>query len=422
MGNKINKKSDTFCILPWIHLHTWPNGDVYPCCIGPFWQKLGNLKDAKLEDYWNSDPMKDIRKKMLNGEKHNFCTKCYEQETKGVYSPRVSANDKFKHHIDKALETTDETGHNSDFNLKYWDFRFSNLCNMKCRICGSGCSSKWYEDEKLLYGINSNKSALTHVDDYSIEKLENYIDRFINDVEEVYFAGGEPLIMDEHYFILEKLITNNRTDVRLRYNTNLSILQYKKWNLIELWSKFAEKSYENVDIYASIDGIGKQAEYSRKGTDWNKILTNIKKCIELNIRFNISCTVSIFNVYEIPTIVDYFIKLGVEPNYIQLSNILTFPTHYKINILPENIKTDIVNRLDNHLNSMDQDTRNIFEHRYESIKNFLASDYSKDLSKDLKTLVEQTNKLDEIRQESFVEIFPYYKDWIENLNLQYENT
>ena len=410
-----DRKSKTFCILPWIHMHTWPNGNVYPCCIVDFRENIGNLKENTLEELWNSEAMKYIRKSMLDGEKPNYCRKCYQQEDNGIESPRETANMKFNQHIDTITDNTDPYGHNSDFNLKYWDFRFSNLCNFKCRICGSGCSSKWYEDEVKLYGNSSNKSALTHIDDYSIKSLEYYIDKFANEVEEVYFAGGEPLIMDEHYFILEKLIASGRTDVKLRYNTNLSILKYKKWNLIDLWGKFAETTSDNVDVYASIDGIKEQAEYSRKGTKWSEIEENIKICLGLNIRFNISCTVSIFNVFEIPKIVDYLIDLGLHFENIRLDNILTFPDYYHINILPEELKQKAIENLNNHLENMTTAHRGYFTSKYNSIINYINSDDKDLVQGSREKLLDYTTKLDAIRQESFTTVFPYYKEWITTL-------
>ena len=411
-GDKISK---SFCILPWIHLHTWPNGNVYPCCIVDFRENIGSLKNETLEDVWNNDSMKHIRKSMLNGEKPNHCRKCFQQESHGIDSPRVTANRNFVKHIDTITANTDKEGHNSDFNLKYWDFRFSNICNFKCRICGSGCSSKWYEDEKKLNGDNTPGKALIHIDDYSIKSLNYYIDNFVNDVEEVYFAGGEPLLMDEHYFILEKLIDAGRTDVKLRYNTNLSFLKYKKWDLIDLWSKFTVHSPDNIDLYASIDGIKEKAEYSRKGTNWSEIESNIKKCLELNLRFNISCTVSIFNVLEIPTIVNYLIDLGVKHYSIGLYNILTFPDYYHINILPEYLKHRVVERLNSHLSTLPQEVVNSLKPRYKSIETYLFSDEKDKVIQSRKMFKDYTLKLDDIRQESFRNTYPEIWEWIKEL-------
>jgi sulfatase maturation enzyme AslB (radical SAM superfamily) len=136
-------------------------------------------------------------------------------EDNGAVSPRVNMTEKFGADVDKMIANTNrETGHNNDFSLKYWDFRFSNICNFKCRMCGTFASSKWADDEMAIHGQSNN--GLMNFRSESREDIMNYVDKFIGDVQEIYFAGGEPLIMDEHYIILEKLIAAGRTDVILR--------------------------------------------------------------------------------------------------------------------------------------------------------------------------------------------------------------
>jgi sulfatase maturation enzyme AslB (radical SAM superfamily) len=174
--------------------------------------------------------MKTIRKEMLEGERPNLCERCFLIEDSGLLSPRNTHNYFFDNEIpDLIKETNPETGHNDKFVLKYWDFRWSNICNFKCRMCGAFSSSKWYEDETALYGTKMDNNGLLNYNSDSKEDIFKYVDRFINDVEEIYFAGGEPLIMDEHYIILEKLIAAGRTNVRIRYNTNfnLGIIKYE---------------------------------------------------------------------------------------------------------------------------------------------------------------------------------------------------
>ena len=155
---------------------------------------------------WNSDRMKHLRRDKLAGIRHDGCSKCYLQEDNGDQSMRIASNQFYEKHFDRMVETTEEDGHSNDFRLLYWDFRFSNLCNFKCRMCGSSLSSKWYQDEVDIFGESPHDRALIHVNDYSKKNIYEYIDHFIEEVEEVYFAGGEPLMMDEHYMILEKLI------------------------------------------------------------------------------------------------------------------------------------------------------------------------------------------------------------------------
>jgi hypothetical protein len=112
----------------------------------------------------------------------------------------------------------------------------------------------------------------------------SYVDKFIGDVQEIYFAGGEPLIMDEHYIILEKLIAAGRTDVILRYNTNFSHIQFKKWDLVKLWAPFincAKNPKGRVQLFASLDAVGPVAELARHGTVWENVYNNIETAIKL---------------------------------------------------------------------------------------------------------------------------------------------
>ena len=411
-GDKISK---SFCVLPWTHLHVGPNGNTYPCCIVDWRENIGNVKDNTLKEIWNNDSMKGIRIDMLKGDKPNICRKCFEQEHHGLTSPRITANRNFREHIDKVRKVTKEDGENEEFKLIYWDFRFSNLCNFKCRTCSAGLSSKWYDDEVKLFGSSTVDRAHIHVNDYSKVNIEEYVDEFIQDVEEIYFAGGEPLIMDEHYLILQKLINVGNTDIRLRYNTNLSRLSFKNWNVLELWKNFTKHKPENVDIYASLDGIGSVAEYSRSGTNWSKIEDNIKICLNSNVRFNVSCTVSIFNILRIPEFVDRLVELGVIFYHIGLYNILTFPHHYHINILPKKLKLLVEDKLDAHLEKMPEDMKKDFIPKYKSIRNYLYSEPAENIKTSYTSLKAYTLGLDKIRKESFVDTYPEYKEWINSI-------
>ena len=134
--------------------------------------------------------------------------------------------------------------------------------------------------------------------------------------------------MDEHYYIMEKLIEIGHTDVRIRYNTNLGYLKFKKWDNLKIWEPFRKVNNDNVAIFASIDGINEVAEYKRKGTKWPVVEANIKKCIDEGLNFHVSCTTSIMNVFHIPTFIDRMVELGLDIFHIQLNNILN--PNYKL--------------------------------------------------------------------------------------------
>ena len=411
--------SDTFCIMPWTHLHTWPNGNVYPCCLADSDSPLGNLKENTLEEIWNSEDLKKIRTELIKGEKPRVCSRCYMHEDMGTTSFRESSNNQWAHHIEKAIETTSEDGTDSNFKLNYWDFRFSNVCNLKCRMCGPELSSSWYEDQLGMFGGSSTPKALIHCNDLAKEDIMIQVDRFINDVEEIYFAGGEPFIMEEHYLILEKLIKAGNTKCRIRYNTNFTSLKFKKWDLIELWKPFVKDNKDNVRVFASLDGIGEVAEYARKNTKWSAVESNILKLHENNMNVWTSTTVSIFNLFELPRFVERMSELGIPMSKMQMNNVLTFPDYYCINILPDELKEYAITILDNHVKSIDgkPDWIHVSDY-YDVIKKYLYTTPDRPKEEIFKDLKRFTELKDKFRGESFLKVFPYYKEWYESLEIK----
>ena len=264
--------------------------------------------------------MRNLRQELLNGAFPESCKKCYEQEEMGITSFRQNANFTFNKHIANIDSMTDDTGHVEDMKLHYWDFRFSNLCNKKCRMCGGHLSSLWNADELAVYGEASESApgGVVNTRDLSIDNLYELLDQHIEHVEEIYFAGGEPLIMEEHYYIIEKLIEEKRTDVKLRYNTTLLKLNYKKWDNIELW-----KHFDSVNVIASLDAMDTRGEYIRKGTVWSTIEKNVDRISQEDIMFNISPTINLFNVKTTPKFVDWLRGKGLHMGKIHLNNVLT---------------------------------------------------------------------------------------------------
>ena len=154
-------ESDTFCMMPWLHIHAFPDGRAYPCCFALDKYPVGDLNKDSMETVFNGPAMREMRVNMLNNKKSKQCGKCYDQEKSGFFSLRLSSNKHFGHNIGM-VENTDEEG-NADFVIKYWDIRFSNLCNLACRSCGTWFSSNWYEDHKKLTGAPPNHAKILKV-------------------------------------------------------------------------------------------------------------------------------------------------------------------------------------------------------------------------------------------------------------------
>lgn len=330
------EKSETFCMLPWVHLHTMPNGVAAPCCIAECCatpEGFGNSRTQSLEELVNSKDMRQLRLDMLTGKKNVNCTKCYNHEKEGIDTGRQSANREWAHAFDDVVNNTNfDDGSIKDFKMRYFDIRFSNICNFKCRTCGAEFSTQW-EQENLKNGL---KYAVIHPKNNSPEFLKDVLKQ-VNNIETAYFAGGEPLITEEHYVVLEEMIRQGRTDIKLKYNTNLSNFNFKNKDILKLWSYF-EKS---VDVWASIDHYGERAEYIRHGTVWDKIEKNYliaKNTPFINIQIN--TVLSVFNYLTIYEFYKYMIDakmVAASDNVHTLYNMST-PDHLTCHILPDEYK------------------------------------------------------------------------------------
>ena len=338
------KENEAFCILPWIHMHVWPNGNAMPCCIADSRQPFGNLKDNTIEEVWNSEKYKELRKSMLRGKKLDVCKRCYELEgSTNIWTLRKNHNEWFGDKHFDLVEKTEVDGSIPEMRMAYLDIRFSNICNMKCRTCGPDLSSQHAKEHKDMYGEeelikflkNDGKIVVNVAHENNFwEDLQKYLPG----VEEVYFAGGEALITEEHYKILDRFIELGKTDVRLRYTTNFSNFKYKKNSVVEYWKQFPD-----IQISASLDCNGARAEYSRHGTEWNVIESNRQELLEKlpNVYFELTPTISLYNVWNWP---DFHMD-WVEKGYVDIENcrlnMLTGPDFMRIDNIPDEFKIEL---------------------------------------------------------------------------------
>jgi len=390
--------SDVFCMLPWIHLHAWPDGRAYPCCLGNAKHPVGNFKEKSMQEIWNDTDMREMRVNMLADKPCRQCSDCYEQESAGFASMRNNSNKNFAQYID-AVDKTLPDGTHPDFKLHYWDVRFSNVCQLKCRSCGSIFSSRWYDDDVKLWGKELRprvQFAGRHEEDVW-EQMQQHIPH----LEQIYFAGGEPLIMEEHNRILKLLIEKGNTNVRLIYNTNLNDLNYKKESVLDLW-----KHFPNVCVAASLDDMGQRAEIIRSGTNWAKVEQNIRdlkrECPHID--FMISPTLSMMNVWNFTRFHRYMVESGfIEAKDFNL-NILQGPQDYRIDMLPPEIKQEIKHDFEKHiawLEPLDTIQRAIGGFKG-AIQFMLATDNQHLLPDFWRTV----NDLDWCRNENLLEVVP----------------
>ena len=386
-------------MIPWTHLHTWPDGRVLTCCMSDSDDAMGNLKDISLEEAWNSTQQKKLRKDLLNGKASKICTRCYEQERHDINTTRTWSNDKLLHHWD-VVESTKEDGTVDKVNLPYIDFRFSNLCNFKCRTCGPDLSSSWYEDHhKMWNGATQKKIIRPYKDE---KRFWEVVEPYIDGLEEVYFAGGEPLIMEEHYRILKRLVEKKMFHVRLKYNTNFSQVIFKGMDVFKEWDKF-----EYVEIGASLDATHKRGEYLRAGQSWEQVEENRQHVFDKCPRafFFVATCVDVFNSFHVSDFhIDWIKKGWVGPH--SLLNPLQTPEHLRVQILPAEMKDKLAEKWTSAQTWMKENT-NAQHRRYESMISYL---YESDYTHMLNDWYDITTRLDKLRNESWRDVFPELLD------------
>jgi len=386
-------KSETFCMLPWIHIHGYPDGKAYPCCLAEYHHPVGSLKKNTMEEVWREKPMQTMRENMLVNKPCVECTKCYEQERTGFFSMRNSSNQTFGHHIKETLRS-------DEFKIRYYDIRFSNLCNFSCRSCGDIFSSNWVKEYKKYGWLPMDAPNVTYAGRYKTDIWEQTLPH-VPYFQEVYFAGGEPLMMQEHWNLLDELIKQGRTDVKLVYNTNFSETIFKGRDVFDIWKEFDE-----VSIGASLDASYARGELMRKGTKWSQIVSNRERMLTVcpDVDFYISSTLSIMNSYHIPEFHKEWIELDLLEPMDWNINILQGPEYYRIDVLPEVMKQEVLAIYNDHIEYLsDKDKFKRAINGFKSAMNYMTST---DNSKLIPKLLKNLDKLDQLRKENFFTVFP----------------
>lgn len=267
--------SKSFCVAPWMSVYVHPNGNVLPCCNWDLNDPLGNVNNSSIIDIYTSEKSMEIKSKMINGEVVKQCSNCINNEKLNSESYRQRLNREYPQCVEYIQEDKPK------FHL--WDIRITNLCNFKCRMCYHGFSSSWFNDAVTM-NINHSDQAIITLDDTKdfLQQLGNHYDY----VDEIYFAGGEPLISEHHYQILDEIIKRNK-QVYLRYSTNLSKITYKDKHIFDYWSHF-----NNITLFPSLDGLGLVGEYIRSGFKTEVFIENAKKVSEFLVNSHIFYTFS----------------------------------------------------------------------------------------------------------------------------------
>ncbi len=372
--------------MPWLHLHIGDKGKVSACCVAniPF----GNINEKSLEEVWQGNPVIKLRRKFLKGEKDNRCSVCINREATGAKSIRQETFERFPD-----FPIPDDATSSLPI---YFDIRFSNTCNFRCRTCWHGASSKWYTDAKALGRSIANKAIINNIGDFELFIAKT--GPALIKAEEIYFAGGEPLVTEAHYRLLEWLIARKSTAMRLRYNTNLSVLHFRDWDIKELWSSFS-----SVEVLASIDASGILGEYVRKEMSWS---TFLQHNMELNalpyVHLKWAPTVSVFNILQLPDLYLEGIEKGMIAPEDWYINILDRPLHYNVQVLPHGHKQKVINRYNRFFTEVDL---------LESIRTAFSECIDYMMAKDKSTIwpafIKETKELDRLRREDLERVIRF---------------
>lgn len=428
--------NDSYCPIPWIFQAVRANGDMRVCCQANVTKNKGVIRKPDgsaynaggdvLEEARNAEMMREMRLNMLSGIWNEECGRCKREEENGLVSRRSYENEHWDYDIDRAFSETNEDGSidTERTKVRYYDLRFGNFCNLKCRMCGPTDSSAWYDDWIKLMKRNWFSDSSGEITIHETEKgLHAYefdwpnhepfweqLEANAHNIEHVYFAGGEPMLIDRHYEFLQKCIDMGvAKNMLLEYNTNMSTLPPRVANM---WEKFRA-----VQVGASIDGMGAVLEYQRYPAKWDKLLKNlyILDAMPENIQSWLSFTVTAYNVDHM---IDFMRWKLSESGFVNINrtkrrpivthHVAHHPPHLNIRVLPDEEKERITQRFrefvdwveDNYPDHVQKQARSIADGVCKYMNS--ASYYEKEWD----YFCSYTRSLDQIRSQTIVNIAP----------------
>ena len=333
-------------MLPWISIETSPIGTARPCClaIDEITQADGtkySLKENTLEEIYHSDYMQNLRQEFLAGSKPSTCQRCWQEEAAGRTSKRINSRIRLKEYYD----SVDWNNLNPD-QLWFIDLKLGNICNLKCRICGSWSSSKWAKEEiDYVPGID-RKTHLAYKflqDGAWPRESEVFWDNLrtlLPNIKYLEFTGGEPFLIEQHFELLRYAVEQGYSQhIEIHYNTNGTVLPDAE----NLWNNF-----KRVEIAFSIDNTKDRFEYERYGANWNEVQDNILKFSSMRnsrITTQLCTTINIQNVYYLPEICEWISTQTFDHVYF---NMLHDPWHMCISRMTPQAQQLVIDRLTTH--------------------------------------------------------------------------
>lgn len=330
---KPSEGNQTFCVAPWTHTYLSPQSERRLCCASrekATWatqyidSETASLDSTyspiTLDEHWNSEYMMDIRRRLMAGEEIPQCEICNNKILNLYVYRDYFTKTLFPNKVDEIFEKTNDNGYTEMKPISY-DYRISNLCNFKCRMCGDQLSSQWEAENRMMgnydHGTDAwaSKEYKSTIQKFQKEVAESELWNAVKEgrIEEIYWVGGEPLMWDIHWDIMKYLVDNGQSkNVVIRYNSNLSRISFKDQNLFDLLPHF-----KNVNLSASIDGTEDIVEYVRCGINWNNWFNNFKQGLFLNEIYGldgivIDLTVTTPGLFSIKNLFDIATELNIK--------------------------------------------------------------------------------------------------------------
>ena len=368
----MNIPHDKFCVLPWVSLEASPIGTVRPCCLADdelvddAGEKF-SLLTANFADIQNSASMRKLREEFLAGRKPQTCRKCWNEERSGRTSKRMHTLNRLKHVLPGGEWTADAKP------LMFLDLKLGNICNLKCRICGSWSSSQFATEELNQLRSEDKKSSFHYQmlkDGAWPRENESFwteIDNALTDIRYIEFTGGEPFMIQEHFQMLQGIVDRGIAhQVEIHYNTNGT--HYPE-QAEHIW-----KHFKTVEIAFSIDDVGARFEYQRTNAVWTEVCANMDRFRDLkeihsNIVLQVCTTVNVFNVRYLGEVAEWIEKNRETFNFVYW-NMMHDAWYFSVATLPDAAKAAITEYLD----SVDT----IYRDEFDRIRDFMNRGASTD--------------------------------------------
>lgn len=386
---------DTFCVMPWMHLHIAPDGNVLPCCAGNVNYPMGNIDHDSLTNIYNNGNFQKLRQGLLTGKHPKECQNCWVKEKTGIKSLRLFHNENHQ------VSNPRPDGLVDQFNPTTLDIRINKVCNLKCRSCSPRLSSAIAQEVQGIYKVDwptlNNRQRKSVMSELLL---------LLPNSEHIYFAGGEPLLAAEHLDMIIELVRIKNTNLNIFYNTNFMQLDFRGNSFTDIWKEFSD-----ITIGASLDAHGPVAEYLRHGTVWSNIESNLKRLQNEapHVKFIVTSTLGFLNIESLIELQRDWTERGlISIDRFSISQII-FDSFFSVQAVPTHHKKRLDLIIKNHILWLASLNANRLMSEWQGVIDYMWADDRTHLLHDFQRTMRNQ---DRYRNESFHQVLPQFADLI----------